>query len=157
MAETTFRVQQIDHVELYVPDQDEAAEWYREVFGLEALAEYRFWAEEGGPLMISSNNGGTMLALFKGQPPGFQEPRGFRRVAFRVDASGFLQFLDHVQTTPVFNHDGQPTRHLDVIDHDASYSVYFCDPYGNRYEVTTYDYDEVSSRLATGADDALFS
>ena len=29
-----FRVQQVDHIELYVPDQYEAARWYKQVFGI---------------------------------------------------------------------------------------------------------------------------
>jgi len=35
------------------------------------------------------------------------------------------------------------------MDHEKTYSVYFCDPWGNRYELTTYDRDEVISRLGT--------
>jgi catechol-2,3-dioxygenase len=40
MMQEGFRVEQIDHVEVFVPDQYEAAAWYRRVLGLEILVEY---------------------------------------------------------------------------------------------------------------------
>ena len=33
----TFRVLQIDHVELFVPDRQEAADWYCRVLGLQVV------------------------------------------------------------------------------------------------------------------------
>lgn len=147
MANTHFRVKQIDHVELYVPDQYEGARWYQNVLGFEIVAGFEHWAKNG-PLMISSDSGSTMLALFKGQGPGFQEPLGFRRVAFRVDAGGFLRFFERLNEHPVYDFDGRPAHTLEIVDHDQAYSLYFCDPYGNRYEVTTYDYQAVQDRLS---------
>lgn len=35
----TFRVEQIDHVELYVPDRYQAADWYHSVLGLEIVTD----------------------------------------------------------------------------------------------------------------------
>ena len=55
-----FRVDQIDHVELFVPDRDEAAAWYRDVLGLEVVAAFAHWADDpAGPLMISPDGGST--------------------------------------------------------------------------------------------------
>ena len=34
-----------------------------------------------------------------------------------------------------------------AVDHKMSFSTYFCDPWGNRFEVTTYDHDFVSAQL----------
>jgi hypothetical protein len=105
--------------------------------------------------MITSSDSSAMLALFEGEPPGFRTsgeyPRGFRRVAFRVDAGGFFQFLEQVKEHGVYSHEGQPVHQVEVVDHEKSYSVYFCDPYGNRYEVTTYAYAQVAARLADKA------
>jgi catechol 2,3-dioxygenase-like lactoylglutathione lyase family enzyme len=50
----------IDHIELFVPDQWEAAEWYAKVLGFEVIQEHVHWAEEGGPLMITNDGGETM-------------------------------------------------------------------------------------------------
>jgi catechol 2,3-dioxygenase-like lactoylglutathione lyase family enzyme len=36
----TFRVLQIDHVELFVADRYEAAEWYRRILGLHIIPEF---------------------------------------------------------------------------------------------------------------------
>lgn len=148
MTHQPFRVQQVDHIELYVPDQYEAARWYERVLGLEIVPDAEFWAEEGGPLMLSSDGGSTKLALFQGDPPSFVPPTGFQRVAFRVTGDGLFQFLSVVEDQAVFTNRGEPVHRLEIVDHDVSYSVYFCDPYGNRYEVTTYEYDHVSGRLA---------
>jgi catechol 2,3-dioxygenase-like lactoylglutathione lyase family enzyme len=146
VTKDTFCVQQIDHVELFVPDQYQAAQWYERVLGLTILPQYEHWAD-GGPLMISSDEGGTMLALFKGEPPGSRDIVGHRRVAFRVDGPGFMRFLEHVKDFPVFDREGRRISDEHVVDHDQSWSIYFCDPYGNRYEVTTYDYAYVARRF----------
>lgn len=148
MSKRPFRVQQIDHVELFVPDRYEAAKWYEQVFGLEILREYQFWAVPGGPLMISSDNGRTKLALFEGQPRGSRKSAGHHLVAFRVDGPGFLDFIARLADIAVFNDGGERIAPRHVVDHEKSYSIYLCDPYGHRYEVTTYDYDHVSRALA---------
>lgn len=146
MSKQQFQVQQVDHIELYVPDQYEAAQWYQQVFGMEIMTDYEFWVKEEGPLMISTHSGGTMLALFKGEAPGLRQPFSFRRVAFRVDGPGFMAFLNRLQHQPVFDHAGKSVNNLEIVDHVKSYSVYFCDPYGNRYEITTYDHSYVSQQ-----------
>lgn len=147
MPEQPFRVEQIDHVELFVPDRYEAAKWYENVLGLQIVKPFEDWAGAGGPLMISSDNGGTMLALFEGQPQGQQQPIGIRRIAFRVSSHGFLQLLSRLDAVPVFDAEKQQVTKQDVVDHDKSWSIYFCDPYGNRLEITTYDYQLVGDGL----------
>jgi catechol 2,3-dioxygenase-like lactoylglutathione lyase family enzyme len=90
----SFRVDQIDHVELFVPDRHEAAAWYQRVLGLNIVAEYEHWAADPrGPLMISSDGGHTKLALFQGTPQGSRETAGFHLVAFRVGAVNFVKPL----------------------------------------------------------------
>lgn len=144
-----FRVAHIDHVEVFVPDRYEAAAWYERTLGLRILRDYEQWAAEDGPLMISSDGGDTMLALFAGTPTGQSEPIGYRRVAFRVDAAGFRCFLDRLAGHPVYDTAGNRVTPADVVDHDKSFSIYFRDPYGNRYEVTTYDYRTTARQLST--------
>ncbi len=124
-----FRVQQIDHVELFVPDRYEAARWYERVLGLKIMSEYEFWVKEGGPLMIAA--GTTRLALFTGEPRGQRPTAGFHRVAFRVDGPGYVDFCQHLDIPH------------EEADHAKSWSVYFSDPYGHPLEVTSYDYEYV--------------
>jgi catechol 2,3-dioxygenase-like lactoylglutathione lyase family enzyme len=141
------RVSGIDHVELTVPDRREAAEWYERVLGLRVLDEYEAWADDpGGPLMVSSDGGGTKLALFAGEPAtGLDE----YRVAFGVDAAGFRGFLARLDEVPVFDTAGGRVTAGDVVDHGRSASVYFADPYGHALELTTYEYDDVRDLLGT--------
>lgn len=140
-----FRVEQIDHVELFVPDRDAAATWYKEVLGLEPVPKAAAWAvDPGGPLMISSDGGRTMVALFKGEPQGTHPAVGFRRLAFRVDAAGFLAFAARAKTLGLGAGKG-PAR---IVDHTTAFSIYFSDPYGNDLEVTTYEHAAV--RAARG-------
>jgi len=146
--QATFRVQQIDHVELFVPDMGAALAWYRDVLGLEPVAKTWAWAEAGEPHMLSSDGGATMLALFHGEGPGERDIVGHNRVAFRVDAAGFMAFLDHIENFDVPNRHGERLTRADVVDHDLAWSIYFNDPWGNRYEVTSYDYDEIRAALA---------
>ena len=143
-----FKVLHIDHVELFVPDRREAARWYERTLGLSVVPEFERWAEDPhGPLMISSDGGGTKLALFTGEPRGRRATAGFHLVAFRVDGPGFLRFLEHVGNAPVFNEAGEEAHSLAPRDHGQAFSVYFCDPGGHRLEVTTYDADYVRERL----------
>ncbi len=137
-----FRVQQIDHVELIVPDQYEAAAWYQKVFGLEIIPEFEFWAESG-PLMLTTADAGTKLAVFKGKPP--QQVTGFVTLAFRVDAEGFMEFAGRVEELGLSNHRGvKLTQDTAIVDHQLSWSIYFRDPWGYPYEITTYEYDTVN-------------
>jgi catechol 2,3-dioxygenase-like lactoylglutathione lyase family enzyme len=135
-----FKVLQIDHVELFVPDRYDAARWYERVLGLQVVPECEAWAAGGGPLMISSDGGSTKLALFEGQPAASGPTAAFRRVAFRVTAAGFAEFV--LRNPEVVTTDG-------VVDHQQSYSVYFNDPHGHQLEVTTYEYDDTSVWLAS--------
>jgi catechol 2,3-dioxygenase-like lactoylglutathione lyase family enzyme len=140
MLMSDFRVDQLDHVELFVPDRDEAAAWYERTLGLSIAPEYAHWAADpAGPLMLTTAGAGTKLALFVGEPQGDRPTAGFHRVAFRVSAAGFDAFLAHVQDNPVFGEGGEEVRELTVRNHGVAQSVYFCDPYGHRLEVTTYD------------------
>lgn len=135
-----FKVLQIDHVELFVPDRYEAAAWYERVLGLQIVPECEPWAVGGGPLMISSDGGSTKLALFEGQPAASSQTAAFRRVAFRVTAAGFMEFLE--RNPDLVTRDA-------VVDHQQAYSIYFNDPYGHQLEVTTYEYGDTSAALVS--------
>ncbi len=142
------RVEQIDHIELFVPDRYEAAEWYADALGFEILPDFEMWAEDdSGPLMISSDGGNTKIALFTGPPQGGEEIVGLRRLAFRVDGASFFRLVSGDPESPRLRADGEPLSVADVVDHEKAYSVYFRDSWGNQLEITTYDYVEVSQLL----------
>jgi catechol 2,3-dioxygenase-like lactoylglutathione lyase family enzyme len=130
----SFRVQGIDHVELNVPDRDQAAAWYERHLGLEPRGRW----DEPGPVMVACPDG-SMLAFFRGDPRGDRSTVGFHRVAFRVDAEGFVAFRARVQDDPVCDAAGGSRAHLEVVDYESALSVYLHDPWGYPLEVTTYD------------------
>lgn len=143
-----FRVQQIDHVELFVPGRHDAAAWYRRVLGLEIVAGHEHWAfDPRGPLMVSSDGGSTKLALFRGTPQGQRQTAGYHLVAFRVDGPAFLAFLERVESLGLADHRGNPVTAQSAVDHQGAYSVYFNDPWGHRLEITSYDYDWLVAKL----------
>jgi catechol 2,3-dioxygenase-like lactoylglutathione lyase family enzyme len=136
-------VDSLDHVETFVPDLAEGRAWFERCFGLHELERFRESAGPAGPVMLSPDEGYTKIALFEGFGP---DTVGHRLVAFRVDARAFHRFLDFAPQVPVHGPDGQPVpdrESLDVQDHEVAISVYFCDPWGNRYEVTTYEVEDL--------------
>ena len=94
--------------------------------------------QPAGPLMISSDDGSTKLALFDGRPQTSRPTAGFHRVAFRVNSGDFMAFLRRLRERPLKDHQGRPVTADSVVDHQKAYSIYFSDPYGYRLEVTTY-------------------
>ena len=139
-----FKVEQVDHVHVYVRDRREAARWYERVLGL-VVIESHSDPSDGGPLVISSDGGSTGLALFQKREDETW-PSVATTVAFRVGGRGFVKFLNRQSEDAT---DGPHLTREDVVDHDYSYSLYFSDPDGNPYELTTYDYDYVREALAS--------
>jgi catechol 2,3-dioxygenase-like lactoylglutathione lyase family enzyme len=137
-----------DHVELFVPNREAAAAWYARVLGLTPVPGTGHWAADPeGPLMVSADEGSTMLALFRGEAQGRRTTAGYHRVAFRVDGPGFLTFVARLPELHLSEGEA-PAR---VVDHQTAFSVYFTDPYGHRLEVTTYDHAVVRTHLSQTA------
>lgn len=143
----TFRMGRLDHVHVRVPDRAAAARWYAEHLGFEPVEEYRFWAEgfDGGPLQISADGGRTTLALFEvsdGHPMVRQETG----VAFSVDADTFIGFARSLPNgIPTVG--GAPLQVDDLVDFDLCWAYELADPWGNRYELNTYEYDRIRTEL----------
>lgn len=142
-----FRVEQIDQVEIYILERYLAAKWYEKVLGFTVMKGFEQWAKEGGPVLISSDGGKTKIALFAGTPQGSQETIGIRRVAFRTSGEDFLKFWNNRNEVEIFEKDGSRLEDLKVVDLQKAFSVYFCDPYGNLLELTTYDHEFVREHL----------
>jgi len=148
MSDSSFQVDGVDHGELFVRDWDEAAAWYERVLGLTPESAYEeWWTSDDGPLVLSTGDGATMLALFERETATGGESVSPHRVAFRTDADGFLALLDRLERLDLTDRDGTQVTPSDAVDHDLSYSVYFTDPDGNRLEVTTPDRDAVAESL----------
>ena len=149
MSIEVFQVIQIDHVELFVPDRYEAADWYGRVLGLRIVEEFEHWAANPrGPLMLATAAGGTKLALFEGAPQNTRPTAGFHRVAFLVGAEGFVAFLGRLDEEALTDDSGRRLTTDSVVDHQQAYSIYFSDPYGHRLELTTYDHEATRAAIA---------
>lgn len=117
--------QAVDHLHLRVCDRTAAEAWYGRALNLKRVHELAHWAA-GGPLMLSDTGRTVNLALFEGAV----QPH-HATIALRVDAAGLAAWRAHLA--------GVLGRELAVEDHGESLSIYFSDPDGNPFEITTYE------------------
>jgi catechol 2,3-dioxygenase-like lactoylglutathione lyase family enzyme len=152
MAPTPVSVHRIDHIKVSVPDRYEAARWYQEVLGLRILHGSAWDAAAalpGGPLFLGVDEtvDGTKVALLEGDPVGENPPIGLTRAAFSVPAESFLRFLDRLEELELYDEAGERLTRRHVVDQWIAWSLYFNDPYGNRYELLTYEYEPVQRQV----------
>ena len=131
MAPTLERV---DHIHVFVSDRAASEQWYAEVMGFRRLKDLEFWAADRGPLTIGDPSGAIHLALFE-QPA--QKCRS--TIAFGASAKQFLEWRAHLT--------GALKRPIEAVDHQVAWSLYFTDPDGNPFEITSYDYAAVAATL----------
>jgi catechol 2,3-dioxygenase-like lactoylglutathione lyase family enzyme len=127
-------IRSIDHVHVFVTDRAAAERWYKRVLGFTRIKEYEFWAADGGPLTIRNTEGTVHIALFERPVEKCRST-----IAFDVGAAEFLAWKDHLTR--------EMGEQLELQDHDLSMSLYFRDPDGNPYEITTYEYQAVKIGL----------
>jgi NAD(P)-dependent dehydrogenase (short-subunit alcohol dehydrogenase family)/catechol 2,3-dioxygenase-like lactoylglutathione lyase family enzyme len=124
----------VDHVHVHVRDRASAERWYADVLGLRRVDSLGGWAADGGPLTLADAADRVHLALFE-RPP--QPNRA--TIALGVDAGAFIAWRAHL------------ARRLgaapEAVDHELSWSIYFSDPDGNPYEITSYQHDTVAAAL----------
>ena len=131
MAPTLERV---DHVHVFVSDRRASEQWYAKVMGLRRVKELEFWAADGGPLTIANPSGTIHLALFE-RPAD----RCRSTIALAADAAQFAEWRAHLSDSLA--------RPIEPVDHQLSWSLYFSDPDGNPFEITSYDYAALASKL----------
>lgn len=125
----------IDHIHVYVQDRAAAEVWYSQVLGFARVVQFESWAANGGPLTICNSSGSIHLALFE------QVRKECRStIAFLANASEFLVWQSHLASA--LGHQ------VTAVDHSMSWSLYFSDPDGNPYEITSYDYAELASHFS---------
>ena len=124
----------IDHIHVNVSDRAKSEQWYARVLLLTREKELEFWAVDGGPLIINDKDKTLHLALFESNK--IQDTI----IALNTSATGLRQWIEHLKK------EGVATK---PIDHDVSWSVYFKDPDGNPFEITTYEYDQFISTANT--------
>jgi catechol-2,3-dioxygenase len=132
-------LESLDHIHIYVVNRSRSEEWYARVLGLHRAPEFESWVSERGPLTVGNSSGTVYLALFE-RPA----EKCHSVVALRTTASEFLAWRSHLSAA--LGHS------LEAVDHNLSWSLYFTDPDGNPFEITSYDYKQIAGALAkTGA------
>ncbi|PZL97719.1 hypothetical protein CKF43_03540 [Pantoea graminicola] len=126
-----MKIDEIDHIHLYVENIELAERWYQTILGFSRDESLLFWFGQGGPLVIRNHGASLSLFLRRSQHPG-------HTVAFRVAARSFSELI------PVLKQHNIP---FSVSDHDVSMSVYFSDLSDNKIEVTSYEYPDAKQRL----------
>lgn len=132
---STPELKGFDHVHVYVSSRADAERWYGTVLGLRRVEALMQWAVEGGPLTLEDPAGQVHLAVFEREDP----PRS-TAIAFGATGKGFLAWKAHLERHSV---------ELRVTDHALAYSLYFHDPDGNLYEITTYEHAYVRLRVGS--------
>ena len=128
-------LQTIDHVHVYTSNRADAETWYARVLGLVKIPEFEHWATKVGPLFLTNPQRTISLALFE-RP--HQPTRS--TIAFRVSGQDFLEWRARLRET---------LGKIEDVDHDGSWSLYFSDPDGNPFEITSYDYEWLTKHLHT--------
>lgn len=123
------KLEKIDHIHIYAPDRLSAEQWYKEVLGFNRVEPLERWFLEGGPLTIE--NGGVHIALFE------SDTLVNTTVAFSVDSTNYEEWKAQL---------GNHGVDFKESDHALSWSIYFSDPYGNPYEITSYEYEEIKKQ-----------
>lgn len=126
----------IDHIHIHVKNRTEAEKWYRTILRFERVNSLEFWSVDGGPLMLEDESGQIHLAMFE------SESIQNTIIAFKVTAQGLYSWISHLSNLGVC---------VDPVNHDISWSIYFSDPDGNPFEITTYEYNEFANILETNA------
>ncbi|HEY6133597.1 MAG TPA: VOC family protein [Rubrivivax sp.] len=118
----------VDHIHVFVQDRQAAEAWYARVMGLSRSPGLEFWAADGGPLTLQDSANTVHIALF-------ERPRQNNRatVALRTSAEGLRAWQAHLSAFPEIT--------VKFEDHQVALSIYFSDPDGNPYEITTYDHE----------------
>lgn len=126
MMKTIPRLEAIDHVHVYAKERDSAEKWYERALGIKRATELEHWATVDGPLFLKNDEGTVSLALFQGTRQGRPTT-----IAFRAAGAEFLAWRSYLVDVAVA---------FQLEDHDLSYSLYFADPEGNPFEITSYDH-----------------
>ncbi|MGL6070942.1 VOC family protein [Craterilacuibacter sp.] len=130
----------IDHIHVRVDDIGRALGWYQRVLGLSPDVRVR---KTNGSTMLANTSGTIRLALVL-QPAPACAPGS---VSFVVSGQDFLEWLDQLAGERVKDRAGETVARDSVEDHASYLSVAFVDPFGNPYEIISYDYTWLAGKL----------
>ena len=123
----------IDHLHVYVSSLDQAEAWFETVLSLTRVESQMNSVVKGGPLILENRVQNIHLALFEREKPELSST-----IAFGASGNEFLVWKQYLEDQGL---------ELRVTDHTSDYSMYFKDPDGNLYEITTSERDYVAEQL----------
>ena len=123
----------IDHIHVHVGNRNRAEQWYADVMGFRRMPELESWAD-GGPLMLQNSSGTVRIALF-------ESPASTSRSTTALVASPeeFVAWRRHLVE--------KLKRPVEPEDHRLAWSLYFDDPDGNTWEITSYQHALVATMM----------
>ena len=134
----------IDHIHIRVSDAAKAADWYSRVLWLAADTRYRHMQDgPHGVIMMANPSGTVRLAI--SQEEGAAAFAG--AIAFVVSGQDFLEWIDQLAGERVLNSEGQTIARDSVRDHGFFCSLSFVDPFGNPFEIVSYDHTWLAGKL----------
>lgn len=123
----------IDHLHVYVSSLEKAEAWFEAVLSLTRVQSQVNSTVKGGPLILENSLKNIHLALFEREKPELSSI-----IAFGAGGNEFLVWKKFLEDQGL---------ELRVTDHTSDYSMYFKDPDGNMYEITTSERDYVAEQL----------
>lgn len=137
----------IDYVRIKVTDLKQAQEWYKHVLGLTPDPRYQQRMHPENAMTLLANPSGTVrLALTLAD--AIQHQPG--SIVFSVGGQVFLAWIDALAGERVKDSAGQTIARDSVSDHGLFFSIPFCDPFGNAYEIISYDHTWLLGKLQHG-------
>ena len=124
----------IDHIHVHVTQRNKAEQWYADVMGFSRMSELESWDIAGGPLTLKNPSGTVHIALFESPA---QPSR--TRIALSAGAQEFVAWRHHLVE--------KLKRPVEPEDHQLAWSLYFEDPDGNPWEITTWQHAVVATLL----------
>jgi catechol-2,3-dioxygenase len=119
------KLENIDHIHINVADRGAAETWYRDHLGFVRESSTDSLEAGKGPLTLVNFDGSIHLALF--ESTDIQNTV----VAFKVSARDLVEWITHLSVQGI---------QVEPVDHKQSWSIYFRDPDGNPFEITTAEY-----------------
>ena len=139
----------IDHIHIRVTDVPKALKWYQRVLAMAPDPRYKHMREgPHGAVMLVNANGAVRLAVslaVNEDKSGNVSHQG--AVAFVVGGQDFLEWIDQLAGERVTNSEGQTIARDSVRDHRFFCSLSFVDPFGNPFEIVSYDHTWLVGKL----------
>ncbi|WP_293764843.1 VOC family protein [uncultured Aquitalea sp.] len=134
----------IDHIHIRVTDLLQAQAWYQRVLNLAPDARYKhLQSGDHGVVMLANSSGSVRLAISQ-ESKLVCEPGS---VAFGVSGQDFLEWIDQLAGERVITRDGQSVARDSARDHQFFFSISFVDPFGNPFEIVSYDHTWLAGKL----------